>query len=150
MNDCARRRRISAHVNRVATIGELTASLAHEIKQPIAAILINAHACLRWLNREQPELEEARDAASRIVRDVTRASEVISRTRSLFKKAPPQRELLDVNEVIQEMIALLHNEASRSAISIHSELETDLPSIMADRVQLQQVFMNLMLNGMEP
>ena len=138
-----------AHVNRVTTMGELTASLAHEIKQPIAAILLNAHACLRWLDRDQPEVAEARETASRIIRDITRTSDIISRTRLLFKKAPPQRELLDVNEVIQEMVVLLHNEASRSAISIHGDLATDLPRIMADRVQLQQVFMNLMLNGIE-
>jgi signal transduction histidine kinase len=138
-----------AHINRVTTMGELTASLAHEIKQPIGAILTNAQACLRWLDRDRPEVAEARDAGSRIIRDVTRVSDIISRTRSLFKKAPPRRELLNVNEVIQEMVALLHNEASRYSISIHGELAKDLPKIMADRVQLQQVLMNLMLNGIE-
>jgi PAS domain S-box-containing protein len=138
-----------AHINRVTTMGELTASLAHEIRQPITAAMTNAQSCLRWLGRDQPDLAEAHEAASRIVKDVTRASEIISRIRLLFKKGTPQRELLDVNEVIQEMIALLRNEASRYSISIRCDLANDLPKAMADRVQLQQVFMNLMLNGIE-
>gem|GEM_PF-2115253 len=138
-----------AHINRVSTMGELTASLAHEIKQPIAAAVTNAKTCLRWLGRDQPDLPEAREAASRIIKDVTRASEIISRIHLLFKKGPPQRESLDVNELIQEMIALLRSEASRHSILIRNEVANDLPNIMADRVQLQQVFMNLMLNGID-
>jgi PAS domain S-box-containing protein len=138
-----------AHINRVTTMGELTASLAHEIKQPIAAAVTNAQTCLRWLARDQPDVAEAREAVSRIIKDVTRASEIIGRIGLLFKKETPQRELLDVNEVIQEMIALLRGEASRHSIAIHCELANDLPKTMADRVQLQQVLMNLMLNGIE-
>ncbi len=138
-----------AHISRVTTMGELTASLAHEIKQPIAAAITNANTCLRWLGRDEPDVAEAREATSRIIKDVTRASDIISRIGLLFKKGTSQRELLDVNEVIQEMIALLRNEASRYSISIRGELANNLPKIMADRVQLQQVFMNLMLNGIE-
>jgi len=130
-------------------MGELTASLAHEIKQPITAAVTDAKTCLRWLGRDQPDVEEAREAASRIIKDVTRASEIISRIGSLFKKGASQRELLDVNEVIEEMIALLRSEAGRYSIAIHSELASALPKVMADRVQLQQVLMNLMLNGIE-
>jgi PAS domain S-box-containing protein len=138
-----------AHVTRVTTMGELTASLAHEIKQPISAAVTNARTCLRWLGRDEPDLTEAREAASRIIKDVTRASDIISRIGSLFKKGVSQRELLDVNEVIEEMVALLRSEAGRYSIAIHSELASALPKVMADRVQLQQVFMNLMLNGID-
>ncbi|MDB4884227.1 MAG: multi-sensor signal transduction histidine kinase [Gemmatimonadetes bacterium] len=138
-----------AHVTRVTTMGELTASLAHEIKQPITAAVIDAQACLRWLGREQPDLAEARDAASRVIKDATRASDIINRIRMIFVRAAPERELLDVNEIIQEMIGLLREEASRRSVSIHSELASALPHILADRVQLQQVLMNLMLNGIE-
>jgi PAS domain S-box-containing protein len=137
------------HFNRVSMIGELAASLAHEVKQPIAAAVTNANACLRWLARTQPDLEEAREAASRIVKDATRAAEIITRTRSLYQKDAGQRELLDVTGVIREMIALLQNEAARYSISIRPELAEGVPEVMADRVQLQQVFMNLMLNGIE-
>ena len=138
-----------AHVNRVTTMGELAASIAHEIKQPIAAAHTNAKTCLRWLVRDQPDIEEAREAASRIIQDVTRASEIIGRVRVLFKKGEPQREWVDVNEVIGEMISLLHSEAGRRGISLHTELAPELPHVRADRVQLQQVFMNLMLNGID-
>ena len=138
-----------AYMNRVTTMGELTASLAHEIKQPITAAVTDAKTCLRWLARDQPDVAEAREAASRIIKDVTRAADIISRIGLLFKKGTPQRELLDVNEVIQEMIALLRSEASRYSIAIRGELASDLPKTMADRVQLQQVLMNLMLNGIE-
>jgi signal transduction histidine kinase len=138
-----------ARVSRVTTMGELTASLAHEIKQPITAAVTDAKTCLRWIGRDQPDVAEAREAATRIIKDVTRASDIINRIGLLFKKGPPQRESLDVNEVIQEMITLLRSEASRYSISIRGELADDLPNIMADHVQLQQVFMNLMLNGIE-
>ena len=138
-----------AHVSRVTTMGELTASLAHEVNQPIAAAVTNANTCLRWLTRDQPDLEEAREAALRIVKDATRAAEIISRIRLLFKKGTPQRELLDVNEVIREMIVLLRSEAARYSISVRTELETDLPLVMGDRVQLQQVMMNLIMNGID-
>jgi signal transduction histidine kinase len=138
-----------AHINRVTTMGELTASLAHEIKQPITAAVTDAKTCLRWLRRDEPDVAEASEAALRIVTDVTRAAEIISRISLLFKKGASQRELLDVNEVIEEMIALLRSEAGRYSIAIHSELGSALPKVAADRVQLQQVFMNLMLNGIE-
>src|SRR6202158_5873646 len=138
-----------AHVNRVTTMGELTASLAHEVNQPIAAAVTNANTCLRWLTREHPDVEEARAAASRIVKDATRAADIISRTRLLFKKGTSQRELVDVNEIIREMIVLLRGETTRYDILVGTDLETDLPQVMADRVQLQQVLMNLMINGIE-
>jgi C4-dicarboxylate-specific signal transduction histidine kinase len=138
-----------AHVNRVTTMGELTASLAHEVNQPIAAAGTDANTCLRWLTRDQPNLEEARAAASRVVKDTTRAAEIISRIRLLFKKDNSQRELVDVNELIREMIVLLRSEASRYSISFRTDLAADLPQIMADRVQLQQVLLNLMINGID-
>src|SRR5712692_1468238 len=137
-----------AHLSRVTTMGELTASLAHEVNQPIAAAVTDANTCLRWLTRDRPDVEEARHAASRIVKDATRAGEIISRIRLVFKKGAPQRELVDVNEVIREMIALLHGEVTRYSVSVRTEL-ADLPHVMADRVQLQQVLMNLMINGID-
>ena len=136
-----------AHINRVTAMGELTASLAHEIKQPISAAFTDAKTCLKWLEREEPGVAEARKAASRIIKDVTRASEIIGRIRSLFKKGEAQRESVDINEIIREMIALLRDEAGKYSILVHTELAADLPNITADRVQLQQVFMNLMLNA---
>ena len=138
-----------AHLSRVTTMGELTASLAHEIKQPISAAMTNAKTCLRWLGRDDPDIAEGREAAARMVKDVTRAADIISRISLLFKKGSLQQELVDVNEVIREMIVLLGSEANRYAISIRTELAEDLPKVMADRVQLQQVFMNLMLNGID-
>jgi len=138
-----------AHINRVTTMGELTASLAHEIKQPMFAAATDAETCLRWLERDQPDVAEAQEAALRLMKDVARASDIINRIVLLFKKDVPQRELIDVNGVIQEMISLLHSEASRCSISIHAELTEGLPNIMADRVALQQVLMNLMLNAFE-
>jgi PAS domain S-box-containing protein len=138
-----------ARINRATTMGELAASLAHEINQPIAAAVTDARTCLRWLAREQPDIAEARETAERMVKAVTRASDIISRLRQLFKKGTPQTNLVDVSEVIQEMVVLLRSEASRYSVSILTELSPDLPRVMADRVQLQQVLMNLMLNGIE-
>jgi PAS domain S-box-containing protein len=138
-----------AHVNRVTTMGELTASVAHEVNQPIAAAVTNAKTCLRWLTRDEPDLEEARAAAMRIVNDGTRAAEIIKRIRLLFKKGTSERELVDVNEVIREMIVLLRSEANRYFIVLRTELVANAPPVMADRVQLQQVLMNLMLNGID-
>ncbi|MCU1242088.1 MAG: hypothetical protein JWO71_2814 [Candidatus Acidoferrum typicum] len=138
-----------AHVNRVTTMGELTASLAHEMKQPIAAAIINARTCLRLLAAGTPKVEEAREAASRIITDVTRAADIISHTRLLFQKGTPQRELVDVNEIIREMIVLLRSEAMPYSISFRTELAEDLPQVMGDPVQLQQVLMNLMINGID-
>jgi PAS domain S-box-containing protein len=138
-----------AHINRVNTMGELTASLAHEIKQPISAAVTDAKTCLRWLHRDEPDVSEASEAASRVVLDATRAADIISRISLLFKKGAPQHEFVDINELIREMIVLLRSEASRDSISIRGELADDLPRMKADRVQLQQVLMNLMLNGIE-
>lgn len=138
-----------AHINRVTTMGELTASLAHEINQPIAAAMTNANTCMRWLTRENPDIEEARAAAGRLVKDAQRAGEIIGRIRLLFKKGAPQRELVTVNGVINEIVALLRNEAVRHGVSIRSELAADLPQVMGDRVQLQQVLMNLMINSID-
>jgi PAS domain S-box-containing protein len=138
-----------AHVSRVTTMGEMTASLAHEVSQPIAAAVTNANACLRWLAGDIPNLEEARAAAARIVRDGTRVAAIISRLRLLFTKGAPQRELVDVNEVIREMILLLRKEAMRYSLSVRTELAADLPQVMGDRVQLQQVIMNLILNSFD-
>ena len=138
-----------AHASRVTTMGELTASLAHEVNQPIAAAITDANTCLRWLARDHPDLEEARAAASRVVKDTTRAADIISRIRLLFKKGTPERELVDVNDVIQEMIVLLLSEATRYFISVRTELTADLPQVKADRVQLQQVMMNLVMNSID-
>jgi len=138
-----------ARVNRVTTVAELTASLAHEVSQPISAAVINGHACLRWLAGDIPNLEEARAAAMRMVKDGTRAAEIISRIRLLFNKGTPQREWLDVNEVIREIIVLLDGELARYAIAVRPELAADLPQVMGDRVQLQQVMMNLISNGID-
>src|SRR6267143_1184731 len=136
-----------AHVSRVTTMGELTASLAHEVNQPITAAITDANACLRWLTRESPDLEEARAAAARIVKDAMRAADIVSRIRLLFKKTTPPREWVDLNDVIREIVVLLRGEATRYAISIRTELALDPPLVMGDRVQLQQVMMNLMMNG---
>jgi C4-dicarboxylate-specific signal transduction histidine kinase len=138
-----------ARVSRVTTMGELTASLSHEINQPIAAAATDANTCLRWLMRDPPDLEEAREAASRTIKDTTRAAEIVSRVRELFKKGTPQRQLVDVNEVIREMILLLESEAKKFSVSVRTVLAADIPQVMADRVQLQQVLMNLMTNGID-
>jgi NO-binding membrane sensor protein with MHYT domain/signal transduction histidine kinase len=138
-----------AHVSRVTTMGELTASLAHEVNQPIAAASTNANTCLRWLAGDTPNIEEARAAAMRIVKDQTRAAEIVSRIRLLFNKDTPQQELVDVNEVIREMIVLLRGETTRYSISVRTELAADLPQVMGDRVQLQQVMMNLIMNSID-
>jgi len=119
------------------------------LNQPIAAAVTNANTCLRWLTREQPDVEEARAAAMRIVKDGTRAAEIIKRTRLLFKKGTPQREPVDVNEVVREMIVLLRGEITRYNITVRMDLASDLPRIMGDRVQLQQVLMNLIVNGID-
>ena len=138
-----------ARVNRVNTMAELTASLAHEVNQPISAAVINADACLRWLAGDSPNLEEARAAAMGIAKEGRRAAEIIMRIHLLFKKGAPHRELLDVNEVIREMAVLLRSEAARYSISIRTELAADLPQVMGDRVQLQQVMMNLISNSID-
>jgi len=138
-----------AHVNRVTTMGELTASLAHEVNQPIAAAVTDASTCLRWLTRDEPDVEEARKAALRMVKDASRAAEIISRIRELFKKGTPQRELVDINQIVQEMVALMRSEAMRHSVAVRTELAAGLPQLIGDRVQLQQVLMNLMINGLD-
>jgi signal transduction histidine kinase len=138
-----------AHINRVSMMGELTASLAHEIKQPLAAANIAANACMRWLCRDPPDEKEACAAASAMVAAVTRAAGIVDRVRSLYGRGTPQREVVDLNEILREMAVLLEDTADRHAISIRTELDLGLPRTTADRVQLQQVLMNLMLNGIE-
>jgi len=138
-----------ARVSRVTTMGELTASLAHEVNQPIAAAVTDAKTCLRWLAGDSPNLEEARETAARMVKDATRAAEIVSRIRLLFKKGTAERELVDINEVVREMIVLLRNEAMRYSVSVQTELAAELPQVMGDRVQLQQVVMNLIINSLE-
>jgi PAS domain S-box-containing protein len=138
-----------AHINRVSMMGELAASLAHEIKQPISATVTNAETCLRWLHRDVPNVSEACDAAASIVNGARRAVDILDRVRSLYTRDTPQREPVDVNDIIREMIVLLRDKAARSSVSIRTELDPEVPTIVADRVQLQQVMMNLMLNGIE-
>jgi PAS domain S-box-containing protein len=138
-----------ARISRASMMGELTASLGHEIKQPIAAVVSNAEACLQWLSREQPDLAEVREAAADMVKEARRAAEIVTRVRSLFKKEEIARERLDVNEIITDTMSLVREEAYRRSISVRTELDAQLPRISADRVQLQQVLMNLMLNGLE-
>jgi signal transduction histidine kinase len=127
----------------------MAASLAHEIKQPIAAAITSANSCIEWLANEPPNLDRARAAAARIDKYGNRAAEIIDRIRSFYRKSPPHRELVDVNGILQEILTLLDSEATRSSVAVCTELAADLPEIMADRVQLQQVFMNLMLNAIE-
>jgi C4-dicarboxylate-specific signal transduction histidine kinase len=135
--------------SRVTAMGELTASLAHEVNQPIAAAVINANSCSRWLAGNAPNIEEARAAAARIVQDGTRAADIINRVGLLFRKGAPRREPVDVNDVIREMVVLLRSESAQYSVSIRDELAPDLPGTMGDRVQLQQVMMNLIMNGID-
>ena len=138
-----------AHANRVTTMGELCASLAHEINQPISGAITNASTCLRRLDRQQPDLEGARAAASLIIRDANRAAEIINRVRLFFRKGVVTKERVDVNEMIREMEILLHNEATQHSVFVQTKLAADRPLIVADRIQLQQVLMNLMINGID-
>jgi PAS domain S-box-containing protein len=138
-----------AHTNRVSMLGELAASISHELKQPIAAAMANAQASLRWLKREQPDLDQACRSTEAIVKEERLAADIIDRLRSLYKKTPPQRESVDVCEIVSEMILLLRSEANEHDVSIRTDLAANLPKITADRVQVQQVLMNLMLNGIE-
>jgi two-component system sensor kinase FixL len=138
-----------AHVTRVTTLGELTASIAHEVNQPLAAILTNGQACLRWLGRDAPHLDEARSAVKRIIGDAERASEVIRRIRALSKKTDPQRARLNLNDVIDEVVLLVRREVLSHRVSLQVDLARDLPPVLADRVQLQQVIINLMINAIQ-
>jgi PAS domain S-box-containing protein len=137
------------HVTRVTALGELTASIAHEINQPLTAVLNNASACLRWLAGESPDLDEAREAVGRIIRDGNRASDVIARMRALFRKGCAVKEQLDLNEAIKETTILTQSEIRRNKVALRMEMARDLPSVIGDRVQIQQVVMNLILNGIE-
>jgi len=138
-----------AHLNRVNTLGELTTSLAHDIKQPIGAAVTNAEACARFLDRDQPDVSEAREAALEMARDAKHAAQIIDRVRSLYRKDSSHLDIVDVNEIIREMVLLLRGESHRYAVSLRTDLAEELPKTTADRVQLQQAFMNLMLNGIE-
>jgi C4-dicarboxylate-specific signal transduction histidine kinase len=138
-----------AHVTRVMTLGELMASIAHEVNQPLAAVLTNAQACLRWLALDPPRPDEARAAVERIVRDSNRASEVIQRIRALVKKSEPQMVALDINDVIREAISLEQREMLNRRVSLRTELASALPPVLGDRVQLQQVVINLVMNALE-
>jgi PAS domain S-box-containing protein len=138
-----------AHLTRLMTMGELAASIAHEVNQPLTAVITNANACTRWLAGQSPNLDEAREAISRIVRDGNRASEVIKRIRALLKKTTPQKSHLDINETIKEIIALAQSEARRNKVLLAADLAAGLPPVLADRVQLQQVVLNLIINGIE-
>lgn len=138
-----------AHVNRVTAMGQLAASIVHETMQPIAATITNAHAALRWLSADPPNLEQVRDALDRIVKDGSRAGDVVGRLRTLSKKAPPLKDSLAINEAVLDVIALTRSEVVKNGISLRTELAEDLPRIQADRVQLQQVILNLVMNAVE-
>jgi NO-binding membrane sensor protein with MHYT domain len=138
-----------AHVTRVTTLGELTASIAHEVNQPLAAVVTNAEACLRWLGRETPNLDEARRALERIIEDGNRAGEVIRHLRALSSKTETEKAPLDINDVVNEVIALVQRELLSHRVSLRTELAPALPMVLADRVQLQQVIINLVINGIE-
>ena len=138
-----------AHVTRAMTMGEIVASIAHEINQPLVGVLTNGDACLRWLDGESVNLDEARDAARRIVRDGNRAREVMAQVRALLKKTDPRKALLDVHRVIEDVLSVVQDEVRRHGISLRFEPALNLPPVMADRVQLQQVLLNLILNGIE-
>jgi PAS domain S-box-containing protein len=138
-----------AHANRVATMGQLTASIAHEVNQPIAATKVNAQAALRWLNRDAPDLEEARQLLARIVKDGDRAGNVVNRIRNLVKKAPPRMEPLHMNEMIGDMIELTRSEAMKSNVSVQTQFAENLSTVRGDQTQLQQVILNLILNAVQ-
>src|SRR5258708_9238480 len=138
-----------AHANRVATMGQLTASIAHELKQPLAAARTDAGAALRWLDKTPPDLAEVRDALAGIVSATDRAGNVVNRIGALMRKAPPRKEILDLNEAILEVIALTHSEAVKTGVTARTQLAPCLPRIHGDRVQLQQVMLNLIVNGIQ-
>jgi PAS domain S-box-containing protein len=138
-----------AHANRVSTMGELTASLAHEVNQPITAAITNASTCLRWLTRDKPDVEHAREAAARIVKDGRLAGDIIHRIRQLFKRGAPERDWVDINDVIQEMLVLTRGQAKQHSIDVRLDLANQLIPVFGDRVQLQQVMMNLIVNSID-
>ena len=138
-----------ARVVRITTIGELTASIAHEVNQPLAAVVANADACVAWLGHQSPNLVEARAAAERTIQGATRASEVITRIRSLINKAAPEQAPVHLNGIVEETVALVDRQVSRNQVAVAMELEPSLPAVLGDRIQLQQVILNLLLNGIE-
>jgi C4-dicarboxylate-specific signal transduction histidine kinase len=138
-----------AHLSRVFTMGELTSSIAHEVNQPLTAVVTNGHACMEWLSANPPDLREARESAERIIKDGTRAGKVLGHIRSLFRKEAPARDWLNMNDVIQELTVFLRGEAMNQRVSLRTDLAVDLPSVQGDRVQLQQVVLNLIMNGIE-
>jgi len=138
-----------AHVNRVTTMGQLAASIAHEIKQPITAVVTNASAGLVWLAAQPPDLEEIRDAFERVIKAGNQAGQVIGRIRDLTKKTPPRKDALKINEAILEVVALTHGEMTKNGVSLQTRLATSLPLVQGDRVQLQQVILNLIINAIE-
>jgi C4-dicarboxylate-specific signal transduction histidine kinase len=138
-----------AHVNRLTTMGQLTASIAHEVNQPIAATVTNAQAALRWLDARPPDLEETRQAVARIVNDGIRAGDVVDRIRAIIKKVPARRDQFDINGAIMDVVALTRSELSSNGVSLQTQLAQDLPPIQGDRVQLQQVLLNLIVNAIE-
>jgi PAS domain S-box-containing protein len=138
-----------AHVTRVTTMGELTATIAHEVSQPLTGLVSSGNACLRWLAADPPNLEAARRAVERIVNDGSRAGEVISRIRAMVRKSPPRRDQLNINDTIMEVIALIRSELQQNGISLRAELSNDLPLVLGDRIQLQQVILNLIVNAIE-
>jgi C4-dicarboxylate-specific signal transduction histidine kinase len=136
-----------AHVTRVMTMGEIAASIAHEVNQPLAAVVMSANACRRWLAADPPNIAEAGEAIQRIISDGNRASQVVGRIRALLQKTAPQQMPLNVNELIQETLMLTRSELARHQVTIHTALHDDLPHALGDRIQLQQVLVNLILNG---
>jgi C4-dicarboxylate-specific signal transduction histidine kinase len=138
-----------AHMQRVTALGELTASIVHQVNQPIAGTVTNADAALHWLAADPPDLKEARQALEGIVEDSKRTSEIVSRIRALVQKTPPRREPLDMNELIRGMIALIYGDMQRSGISLHPEFAPNLALVRGDRVQLQQILLNLILNAID-
>jgi PAS domain S-box-containing protein len=138
-----------AHANRVATMGQLTASIAHEVKQPIGAMVANADAARRWLSRDPPNTEEVQKALTNIANDGMRAGEIVSRIQEFSKKAPPRKEVLDINRAIRDVIEITHGEAKKQGVEIDCSLAKNLPAVEGDRVQLQQIILNLVLNALE-
>jgi PAS domain S-box-containing protein len=138
-----------AHVARVSTVGELTAAIAHEVSQPLTGLVTSGNACLRWLAVEPPNLEAARRAVERMISDGTRAGDVIGRIRAMVRKSPPRRDQLNINETLMEVITLIRGEIQRNGISLRTELSNDLPLVAGDRIQLQQVILNLIMNAVD-
>jgi signal transduction histidine kinase len=138
-----------AHANRIATIGHMSSSIAHEINQPIAAVVTGSNAALRWLSRASPDIAASRQSIERVARDAGRAAEIIGRIRDLIKKAPPRRDRFDISDAVRDVVVLTRGEAVKNGVSVHTSLATDLPLVEGDRVQLQQVMLNLIVNAIQ-